>query len=212
MDVEKKEEQPLRSTPATDDPSRKLKRRRRIIIWSSVIGTILTIALIMLILSLTVFKAKKPKMTVDSVSISDLDVNVNPIPLQISLNLSLAITLTVNNPNKVGAKYQNSSAILRYRGKDVGDVPIPAGKIGSDDSKQLNLTLTVFADRLASDSQLYSDILSGNMVFSTYAKIKLKVRVLFIHIHATSTSTCDVNIDIKNRRIANQTCHYKNRL
>ncbi|KAC9235833.1 hypothetical protein R6Q59_027134 [Mikania micrantha] len=214
MDLEKKDEQPLRSVavPVADDSSRKRRRRRCIICWSSVAGVILTLALILLILGLTVFKAKKPVLTVNSVQLQDLDFSVNPIPIRVSLNISLALDITIKNPNKVGVNYRNSSAVIQYRGKDVGNVPIPAGRIGSDDTSRLHLTLTVFADRLVSDSEIYQDILSGNLPLSTYTRIKARVRVLFVHIHVTSTSTCDVNIDIQGRKIANQTCHYKNKI
>nr|XP_043611232.1 uncharacterized protein LOC122582863 [Erigeron canadensis] len=220
MDIEKKDEQPLRSpsapplsTTTADKPSRK-RRRRCIIIWSSIIGTILTIALIILILSLTVFKAKKPKITVTSVALQNFNFNMIPLPLppRVLLNLTLAVELFIENPNKVSVKYKTSSAILRYKGQDVGNVPIPAGKIGSDDKKQLNLNVTVFADRLVTDTDLYTEILSGNLGFSTYTRIKAKVKVVFVYIHVTSTSTCDVNIDVQNRSVRNQTCHYDNKL
>ncbi|PWA72146.1 late embryogenesis abundant protein, LEA-14 [Artemisia annua] len=214
MDVEKKQEQPLRGVPVsvTVDEAKKRKRRRCIIIWSSVLATFATIALVLLILGLIVFKAKKPVITVDNVSLEDLDVSINPLALQVSLNLSLGLDISIENPNKVGVKYKSSSAIVRYKGDDIGNVPIPAGKIGSDDKKNLNLTLTVYADRLVTNSEIYREVLGGNLMFTTYTKIKAKVRVLFIHIHVTSTSTCDVNVDIRNRRIANQTCQYKNKL
>ncbi|KAI3676569.1 hypothetical protein L1987_86180 [Smallanthus sonchifolius] len=211
MDIEKKEEQPLRSV-ADDNHSRKHNRRRCIIICSSVTGVILTITLILLILSLTVFKAKKPVLTVNSVALQDFDVSVTPLPLRVSLNLSLALSISIKNPNKVSVKYRNSSTSLRYKGREVGDVPIPAGKIGADGTEDLNLTLTIFADRLVTDSEIYSDIIGGKLGFSTYTKIKANVRVVFFHIHVTSTTDCDVNIDIGSRSIPNQNCHYKNKL
>ncbi|KAK1426735.1 hypothetical protein QVD17_15414 [Tagetes erecta] len=214
MDIEKKDEQPLRSNPNSNNEwhKQKQKRRRCIIIWSSIIGVILTIALIILILSLTVFKAKKPVITVNSVALQDLDFSINPLLLRVSLNLSLALGVTVKNPNKVSISYQNSSATLRYRGKDIGDVPIPAGKIGSDGTERLNLTVTIFADRLVTDTEIYGDILGGNLPISTYTRIKARVRVVVFRVHVTSTSSCDVNIDIRNRSVANQTCSYKNKL
>ncbi|KAF5782503.1 putative Late embryogenesis abundant protein [Helianthus annuus] len=213
MDIEKKDELPLRSAtvPTTGD-QKKLKRRRCIIICSSILAVILMIALILLILSLTVFKAKKPVLTVNSVALDDLDVNITPLPPKISLNLSLALDLTIKNPNKVSIKYQPSSAILRYKGRDLGDVPIPAGKIGADGIERLNLTVVLFADRLLTDSGIYRDVLGGNLPFSTYTRIKAKARVVFFNVHVTSTSTCDVNIDIGSRSVSNQTCHYKNNL
>nr|XP_043611527.1 uncharacterized protein LOC122583163 [Erigeron canadensis] len=214
MYIDKKDEQPLRSSGTVVHDHSK-KKRRRCIICSTVIGTILTIiALIILILSLTVFKPKKPIITVDSITLQDLNYKLVPLPLppKVSLNLSLDLDMSIDNPNKVSVKYRNSSAILRYRGKNIGDVLVPAGKIGSNDKSRMNLTLTVFADRLVTDSELYRDLFSGELPFTAYTKIKAKVRVLFINFHVTSTSTCDVNIDIQSQSVKNQTCHTKIKL
>ncbi|KAL7589133.1 uncharacterized protein LOC111885768 [Lactuca sativa] len=211
MDVEKKDEQPLTTIVADDKHRRKRKRRRCICL--SVIAVIVLLALIILILALTVFKAKKPVTSVNSIAISDFDVSVNLLPPRVSLNISLDLDISIKNPNKVGVKYRNSSAILLYKDKDIGEVPIPAGEIGSDDTKRLNLTLTVFADRLLTNFDVYSDVISGSLPVSTYTKISGKARILnMFNIHISSVSSCDLNIDISNRRISNQTCHYKNRL
>ncbi|XP_076894038.1 uncharacterized protein LOC143546215 [Bidens hawaiensis] len=201
MDVEKRS--------ASVDPSRKLHRRKLIIIWSSITGAILTIALLLLILGLTVYKPKKPILTLNSLHLQDLHVSLIP---PVSFNLSLAVNITINNPNKVTIKYQSSSATLRYKNNDVGNVPFPDGRIGADGSEDLNLTLTVFADRLVSDSDIYGDVVAGNVPFSTYTRVKAKVRVLFFYIHVTSTSTCDVSVNVVSQTIANQTCYYKNKI
>ncbi|GKB08699.1 late embryogenesis abundant protein, LEA-14 [Tanacetum coccineum] len=199
-----------RLLPTGDHSSRSSKRGRCICL--SLALTILAIGLIILILALTVFKSKKPVTTVNSVVLNDVNATVNLIPLRVSLNVSLDVTITVRNPNKVGFSYQNSSAALLYKGHDIGNVPIPAGKIGSDDSKQMNLTLTIFADRLLTDIDVYGDVISGNFPVSTYTKIKGKVRILnLFNIHVVSTSTCDLKIDVLNQKIAKQSCHYKNK-
>ncbi|XP_076918144.1 uncharacterized protein LOC143578442 [Bidens hawaiensis] len=213
MDIEKKEEQPLRSTPTTTGHHTKPQRRRRcIIICSSILAVLLSITIIIIILAFTVFKAKKPVLAVTSVALQDFDVSVVPIPPSVTLNVSLALGISIKNPNKVSIKYRNSSATLRYKGRDIGDVPIPAGKLGSDDTERLNLTVTIFADRVVMDPQIYSDIIGGVLPISTYAKIKAKVRVVVFNIHVTSTSSCDINIDVRTRSIANETCRYKNKL
>ncbi|KAL8464489.1 hypothetical protein ACS0TY_034135 [Phlomoides rotata] len=51
-----------------------------------------------------------------------------------------------------GFKYRNSSAVLRHRGNEGGSVQDPAGRIESDSTKPMNLTLTLMADRLISDA------------------------------------------------------------
>ncbi|GJV27756.1 late embryogenesis abundant protein, LEA-14 [Tanacetum coccineum] len=210
-DVASDHEEPINAIPTGDHSSRSSKHGRCICL--SLALTILAIGLIILILALTVFKSKKPVTTVNSVVLNDVNATVNLIPLRVSLNVSLDVTITVRNPNKVGFSYQNSSAALRYKGHDIGNVPIPAGKIGSDDSKQINLTLTIFADRLLTNIDVYGDVISGNFPVSTYTKIKGKVRILnLFNIHVVSTSTCDLKIDVLNQKIAKQSCHYKNKV
>ncbi|GJT03632.1 ribonuclease H-like domain-containing protein, partial [Tanacetum coccineum] len=38
----------------------------------------------------------------------------------------IGLDISIENPNKVGVKYKNSSAIIRYKGEDIGNVPVPA--------------------------------------------------------------------------------------
>ncbi|KAL4572555.1 hypothetical protein LXL04_019335 [Taraxacum kok-saghyz] len=211
MDVEKKDEQPLTTIIADDNYYRKRKRRRCICL-SVIAAVIVVLGLIILILALTVFKAKKPVTTVNSVAIKDFDASINLLPPRVSLNISLDLDISIKNPNKVGVKYRDSSAILLYKGQAVGEVPIPAGEIGSDDTTQMNLTLTIFADRLLTNSDVYTDVINGNLPVSTYTKISGKARILnLFNIRIVSVSSCDLNIDISNQRISNQTCQYKNK-
>ncbi|KAK9067755.1 hypothetical protein SSX86_011866 [Deinandra increscens subsp. villosa] len=190
------------------------KSKRRRIICLSVSLTVLAAAgLLILILALTVFKSKQPITTVNSVAVKDVNATVNLLPVTVSVNISLDITISVKNPNRVGVTYRDSSAALRYRGREIGDVPIPGGKIGSGETKRLNLSLTVFADRLLSDvGDVYGDVMSGKFPLSSYTRISGRIRVLnMFNIHVSSTSTCDLKIDILNRKIVNQSCHYKNK-
>nr|XP_043638451.1 uncharacterized protein LOC122609472 [Erigeron canadensis] len=194
-----------------DNPSRRSRRRKCLCL--TIILTLLALGLIILILALTVFKFKKPITTINSVVLNDFNATIDLIPLKISINISLNIKLTVKNPNKLGISYKNSSAAIRYKGRDIGNVPIPAGKIGSDDTKPMNLTVTVFADRLLTNLDVYGDIITGTFPVSTYTRIPGRVRILHLfNIHVVSTSTCNLKIDIFNRKIADQSCHYKNKV
>ncbi|KAI3472958.1 hypothetical protein Pfo_030039 [Paulownia fortunei] len=213
MDVQ--EESSSRSTKQEDklmgSPKhrRTNTRRRCICLW--VTAVILGLGLLFLILGLTVFKAKRPVTTVNSVSLDDLDFSVDIARLRVLLNVTLGVGISVNNPNRVGFKYTNSTAFLRYRGNDVGEVPVPSGKIGARDTRSLNLTLTLMADRLLSNSALYSDVISGTLPFQTYIRIAGKVRILF-NIHVVTYTTCDLEINLANRTLSNQKCHYKTKL
>ncbi|KZV36198.1 hypothetical protein F511_14216 [Dorcoceras hygrometricum] len=207
-----KQSMDVEALPLAAKKERKLtgKRRRRYICLC-LISFVLGLGLLLLILGLTVFKAKKPTTTVDSVTLSDVEFSIDALRLRVSLNLTLDTDVTVRNPNRVSFKYTNSTCYLRYRGNDVGVVPIPAGRIGARDSRGLNVSLTLMADRLLSNSEFYSDVVSGTLPLQTYIRISGKVRILF-NIHVVTYSTCDLVIDLSDRSVANQTCHYKSKL
>ncbi|KAL0375498.1 UNVERIFIED_CONTAM: hypothetical protein Sradi_3465500 [Sesamum radiatum] len=181
-------------------------RRRCICLW--VTAVILGLGLLLLILGLTVFKAKRPLTTVNSVALDDLDFSVDITRLRVLLNVTLEVGISLTNPNRVGFKY---SPWLQVQRNDVGEVPVPAGKIGARDTRSLNLTLTLMADRLLSNSALYSDVISGTLPFQTYIRIAGKVRILF-SIHVVTYTTCDLEINVANRTLSDQKCHYKTKL
>lgn len=188
-----------------------LRRRCRLCLLIAT-ALILGLGLLFLILGLTVFKAKRPITTVDSLSLSDLDFSVNlAAGLGVHLNATLDVGISVRNPNRVGFRYSHSTAFLRYRGNDVGFVPVPDGRIGARETRQLNLTLTLMADRLLSNSAMYSDLISGTLPFQTYIRISGHVRIL-VKIHVVTYTTCDLQIDLGNRALSQQSCHYKTKL
>ncbi|KAK7837279.1 hypothetical protein CFP56_021437 [Quercus suber] len=81
------------------------------------------------------------------------------------------IDLSVKNPNKAGFKYSNSTAYLNYRGQLVGEVPIPADQISAGETKPMNISLTLLADRLLSNSDLYSDVKSGVLALNSNVRL-----------------------------------------
>lgn len=172
------------------------------------IAFVLGLGLLFLILGLTVFKVKRPTTTVDSNTLSDVGFSVDVLPPRISINLTLDTDVTVRNPNPVSFKYSNSTGYLRFKGNNVGEVPVPAGLIGARDTRGLNLTLSLMADRLLSNPDFYSDVVSGILPLQTYIRLSGKVRILF-SIHVFAYSTCDLVIDLTSQRIANQTCHFR---
>ncbi|CAL5187336.1 unnamed protein product [Lathyrus oleraceus] len=173
----------------------------------------IAIVLLILILAFTVFKAKHPVNTVDSVKLQNFDVHLDIAKLKVDLNVTLDVNVSVKNPNKVAFKYSNTTALLNYRGHLIGEVPIPAGHISSGGTNGFNLTLTVMADRLLSNSQLYSDIISGTLPLNTFVTIQGKVSILgFIKVHVVSSASCDLALNTSNRTVGNQHCQYKTKL
>ncbi|CAL1373093.1 unnamed protein product [Linum trigynum] len=198
---------------ASSSSSAKKKRKRRNVCLASTAAAVILVVLILLILALTVFKAKKPSTTVNSLALDDLSVSFDIARLAVRLNLTLDVDLAIRNPNRVGFRYSNSSAALNYRGEQVGEVPIPAGRVGADSTTPMNLTLTLMADRLLSNSQLYSDVIAGSLRLNAFTRIKGKVSIMKIFkISVTSTTSCDITVFISNRTVGDQTCNYKTKL
>jgi len=173
----------------------------------------IAIVLLVVILAFTVFKAKHPVTTVNSLKLRDFDVNLDIAKLRVDLNVTLDVDVSVKNPNKVGFKYSNTTAHLNYRGQLIGEVPISAGDISSGETKGFNLTLTIMADPLLSNSQLFSDITSGTLPLNTFLTISGKVNILgFIKVHVVSSASCDFSVNISNKTVGNQECQYKTKL
>ncbi|XP_030543914.1 uncharacterized protein LOC115750584 [Rhodamnia argentea] len=182
-------------------------------ICAAVSAVTVIVALVILILALTVFKAKKPVITVNSVNLKDLDVSFDMARMSALLNMTVDADLSVRNPNRVGFKYTNSTALLGYRGDPVGDAPIPAGRISADSTEEMKIVVTVMADRLLSNRRAFSDVMGGVLPFTTYAKISGKVSILSVFkIHVTSAVSCDINVFISNRTIDDHQCKYETKL
>ncbi|KAL0318166.1 UNVERIFIED_CONTAM: hypothetical protein Scaly_2860900 [Sesamum calycinum] len=186
-------------------------RKNRICLWAMFLVMII-FGLLFLILGLTVFKVKRPMMTVHSVALQDLDFSLDIARVRLVFNVTLDVDISIKNPNMVGFKYTNSTAFLRYRGNDVGQVPINAGKIGARHTRSFNFTLSLMADRLLANSTFYSDVISGTVPFQNYIRVAGKVRILFFGIHVVSYTTCNLDIHPAYRNLSHPKCHYKTKL
>ncbi|KAK4775900.1 hypothetical protein SAY87_023861 [Trapa incisa] len=207
MEVEKEKQMEVRGE------ARSRRRRRWTICCAVTVGVLVAVVLLIVILAFTVFKAKRPVTSVNSVSLENLDFSLDVLRVRVDLNLTLDLGITVENPNKVGFRYKNSSALLNYRGKMVGEVPIPADEISAGEKKPINLTLTLLADRLLGDPQVYSDVFSGELPLNTYTKISGKVLLMNIfRIQVDSTASCDLTLYLSSRTVGNQQCKYKTKL
>ena len=79
-----------------------------------VVALCVAIALVLLgvILALTVFKPRHPITNVDSVRLQNMSLGMDMFSMSVNVNLTLEVDVSVNNPNKLGFNYYNSSAQL----------------------------------------------------------------------------------------------------
>lgn len=184
------------------------KRTTTIFLWVAAVSVAL--CLLSLIIGLAFFKPKNAITTFDSVAVKNLQFSVDIAKLKVHLNLALATDVTVKNPNPVGFKYTDSAAFLKYRGDLVGEAPIPAGEIGGGATRGMNLTLTLMADRLLSDSEFYGNVISGTLPFQT--DVTLTGKVPLLRIPVVAYASCDLEIRVASRKIVKQICHNKTKL
>ncbi|KAJ1407199.1 Late embryogenesis abundant protein [Sesbania bispinosa] len=172
-----------------------------------VTGLVIAILLLIVILALTVFKPQHPISRVSSIKLQDMDMSFDIFSMRVKLNVTLHVDVSVENTNMFGFKYSDSSAKLNYRGKKVGEAPIPNGKISSGEIKLLKVTLTVMADRLFSNSQFPSDAASGTLPLNTMTRIFGEVNILgFIKVHVDSSSSCDFNLNLSDKTVEDKKC------
>uniref|UniRef100_A0A7N0U9G3 Late embryogenesis abundant protein LEA-2 subgroup domain-containing protein n=1 Tax=Kalanchoe fedtschenkoi TaxID=63787 RepID=A0A7N0U9G3_KALFE len=201
----------LRENNATPSSSTSPASARRKKICLITVGVVLAIILIVVILSLTVLKAKDPKITPNSIALDRLSSALDLPRLRVDLNVTIRIDLNLKNPNVVGMKYKNTTALIYYRDELVGEVPIPQGKIGAHDTKRMNVTLLVLADRLVSNPNTYNDVVVARSIgFTTVTRISGKVKILnMFSISVSATSTCVTVIDIANQAVSSSACKTK---
>lgn len=174
---------------------------------------VIAILLVLVLLAFTVFKPHPPITTVDTVKVEDMSLGMDIFSMSVNVNVSLDVGVSVTNRNKFGLEYHNSSAQLYYRGQLIGEGPIPNGEISGEETKGINLTLTIMADRLASNTEVTKDIASGSMPLNTLVRLFGMVKVMgFIRFHVASTSSCDFALNISNRTIIGNTCISKTEL
>lgn len=174
---------------------------------------ILIIFVVILILALTIFKPKRPITTIDSVTVDRFQASINALAFKVILNITLSVDLSLKNPNRVGFSFDSSSALLNYRGQLIGEAPIPASRIAPEKTLPMNITLTLMADRLLSESQLLSDFMSGDIPLNTFVKVAGKVSVLnMFKFKVQSSSSCDLSISVSNRNVTSQHCKYSTKL
>ncbi|KAJ4952873.1 hypothetical protein NE237_029705 [Protea cynaroides] len=192
------------SAPLAPNPEK--KRNGWLFVLMFFLGVLIFVVLLLLILGFTVFKPKSPTITIKSITVEHLNSSVQPPPSRVVyLNLTLKLDMSVKNPNKVSFKYGDSSAQLYYNGEDVGSAPIPAGAISAGETEEMNLMLTVSADRMLSDPNFYTDMLSGNLPLFAYTRIAGKVSVLnIVKKHVVTDTSCNVTLFLRNSTVASE--------
>lgn len=208
---------PSRIHPTSDEEAQTHKttnRRRRIKLCVCIsTSLILLIVIVIVILAFTVFKVKDPKVTTNEITITNLNTQLTQFPTpQVKINMSMLVNMSIKNPNIASFKLGNSTATVYYRGVAVADAQIPPGLVKARKTTGMNVTAVVMADRLASNSDLLTDVMKGEMNMSAYLVIPGRVKILFIKKHAEVRMNCTIKVNISSREIQDLSCQRKVKL
>ncbi|KAJ1404335.1 Late embryogenesis abundant protein [Sesbania bispinosa] len=150
------------------------------------------VAILILILSLTIFKPKDPYVSVHPVGLENLDLfstNSTSVPLD--------MVITIVNPNYGGFKWENSTGYLKYQDTIIAKVPIETKSIPAHSMTNVSTSAGLMSGKLTSDSKFWSDIEDGGLNFTSNATLHGKVHMLKVFkLKATVYISCDISFNI----------------
>ncbi|KAB2621766.1 hypothetical protein D8674_023948 [Pyrus ussuriensis x Pyrus communis] len=179
-----------------------LKQKLVLASLAAIVVLVAIIFFIMLIIELTNYKPKDPITLVDALVLRNLEISHHAPKL-----ITMVMSLSIKNGNKVAFKPTKGTAILFYKGVNVGEAAIEVGKVAPGATISTNVTLTALADRLMGNRAVSYDMLAGSMAFNTFTKVPGKVKIFGMDkVAVTSTNLCGFDIDIRSKTVGDYRC------
>ncbi|XVF51403.1 hypothetical protein PTKIN_Ptkin04bG0182600 [Pterospermum kingtungense] len=157
----------------------KLKKKRYIQCCGCVTALLLILAVVILVLFFTVFRIHDPKIRMNSVTIQQLELLPNG-SLRTDVNVTLLADVSVKNPNVATFKFNNSTTLIYYGGKVVGEAYHIQGRVKARRTLRRNVTVAIVPDKILAVPSLISDINSGALNISSYTNVLGRVKILSI--------------------------------
>ncbi|XVE57972.1 hypothetical protein DITRI_Ditri04bG0132300 [Diplodiscus trichospermus] len=156
-----------------------LKKRKYIQCCGCITALLLIQAVVILVLFFTVFRIHDPKIRMNSVTIQRLELLPNG-SLRIDVNVTLLADVSVKNPNVATFKFNNSTTLVYYGGRVVGEGIHLQGKAKARRTLRRNVTVEILPEELLAVPSLTKDIASGAFNISSYTRISGRVKILNI--------------------------------
>lgn len=164
--------------PSQDQPSRPRRSRTKIVLLIAIL--IITHAIVIVTLDLTIFKVRTPKYRFNSVSLTDLSTNSSTTSS--SFHMKLNAEVTIKNKNFGPYKYQDCYLTIFYRGRSVGEVVVKEASVKTLSTKKmmLGINVTYSESAVSGNSNLKNDISSGALIMSSKSEMRGQVKLLKI--------------------------------
>ncbi|XP_008792375.1 uncharacterized protein LOC103709005 [Phoenix dactylifera] len=192
-------------------PVRYLRKRRCALWCCGCCGlTVVILGIVILILSLTVFKVKDPTLTMNSISLSGFDSGIFSGNDPGSLNATLTADISIKNPNVASFKFDNSTTEFYYHGKTVGVAYAPNGKVSAHRTVRMNVTVDVLVDQVLLRTNGTMSLITGSeLSLTSYTDLNGRVDVLGIYKrHIDVRMNCSMNLEVSalSQEITNTVC------
>ncbi|KAG6649893.1 late embryogenesis abundant protein At1g64065-like [Carya illinoinensis] len=161
--------------------------------------------LIIVLFVLLVMRIRNLKVRLSSVAVENLGVNFSASSPSFRMNLTALVT--VKNTNFGHFKFSNSTATFSYRGTKVGEGTILQARVRARSTKKLNVTVSVDSKKVSRKSLLHSDINSGVLKLSSYAKLSGKTHLFkAFKKKKYAEMKCTMELNTKTKAIQNLAC------
>ncbi|XWS38292.1 hypothetical protein CRYUN_Cryun19dG0119200 [Craigia yunnanensis] len=157
----------------------KLKKRKYIQCCGCISALLLIQAVIVLVLFFTVFWIQDPRIRLNSITIQGLEFLSNE-SLWTDVNVTLLADVSVKNPNVATFKFNNSTMLIYYGGKVVGEGNNLQGNAKARRTLRRNVTVEIVPKKILAVPSLTSDITSGALNISSSTIISGRVKIMNI--------------------------------
>ncbi|KAK1311962.1 hypothetical protein QJS10_CPA07g01372 [Acorus calamus] len=177
----------------------------------------LTLLLLLLSISLTlaftIYRVRDPKTQVISARVTGAVPRVTLPSVHVELNITIHVDLLMHNPNRFSLHHDPGETLMYYRGVQVGEADVAAGRIPAGGSEGVRSRLTVEAERFAAPAggglgRLVMDVMEGEMVVTTATRIGGEVRLLLglVRRRVVAVSDCTVVVGVVEMRVRRLEC------
>ncbi|TYI14900.1 hypothetical protein ES332_A08G152400v1 [Gossypium tomentosum] len=202
---------PVSDLPSSDDGEvalhlKQVRRKKFVKCFGSVAALAIILAVVIIILIFTVFRVKDPIINMNGVAVTSLELINGTIPKPGS-NISVTADVSVKNPNVASFNYRNTTTMLYYYGKVVGDARGPPGRAKAHRIVRMNITIDIIMDRILASPNLVMDVRSGMLTMVSYSRVGGRINILnIIKRHVTVKMNCSMTVNIFSQAIQQQKC------
>ncbi|XP_008810942.3 uncharacterized protein LOC103722246 [Phoenix dactylifera] len=183
--------------------------KRRFAVWGCGL-TVAVLGIVVLTLSLTVFKVEEPTLTMNSISLTSFDVDIFTADRPMSLNATLTADISIKNPNAAVFRFSNSTTVFYYHGETVGVAYAPSGRVSAHRTARMNVTVDVLVDRAVTQINETLSLLRGReLILTSFTELNGSVDVIGINKRDIYVMTnCSMKLEVSpfSQKIINTVC------